>query len=50
MTVIVLEANPSRYFYEALGAKWLTSMDVEIGGTPLKECVYGWKALSCFHK
>lgn len=48
MTVIVLEANPSQHFYEALGAKWLASMDVEIGGTPLKECVYGWKDLSRF--
>jgi L-amino acid N-acyltransferase YncA len=48
MLVLVLEENPSRHFYEALGAKWMDSMDVEIGGIPLRERVYGWTEFSAF--
>lgn len=42
MLVLVLEDNPSRHFYEKLGAKKMDSIVVEIGGLKLNELVYGW--------
>jgi hypothetical protein len=42
MLVWVLEANHSRYFYEALGGKQIDSQPIEIGGTTLTEIAYGW--------
>src|SRR5699024_8623631 len=42
MIVLVLEKNNSRYFYEALGAKEIDSIDMKIGGKTLTEVVYGW--------
>lgn len=43
MLVLVLEDNPSRHFYEKLGAKKIDSIIVEIGGVKLNELVYGWE-------
>ncbi|MCG0275351.1 MAG: GNAT family N-acetyltransferase [Thermosediminibacteraceae bacterium] len=42
MIVLVLEENPSRYFYEALGAKLIARREDTIGGKKLTELVYGW--------
>ena len=42
MLVLVLEDNPSRHFYEHLGAKKIDSIVVEIGGVQLNELVYAW--------
>ena len=42
MLVLVLEDNPSKYFYEKLGAKKVDSIIVEIGGVHLNELVYVW--------
>ncbi|WP_453993725.1 N-acetyltransferase family protein [Bacillus nitroreducens] len=46
MLVLVLEENKACHFYEALGAKKLDSIEVEIGGLKLKEAVYGWDDLN----
>lgn len=46
MLVLVLEDNPSRHFYEKLGAKKIDSIIVEIGGVQLNELVYGWDDIS----
>ncbi|MEH7381008.1 GNAT family N-acetyltransferase [Bacillus sp. JJ1533] len=45
MLVLVLEDNKSCLFYEALGARKLDAVEVEIGGKKLKEAVYGWDNL-----
>lgn len=42
MLVLVLKDNPSRHFYEKLGAKKIDSAIVEIGGVHLNELVYVW--------
>lgn len=46
MTVIVLEDNQSRYFYEALGARMIDQLKTEIEGIEFTELVYGWENLS----
>jgi L-amino acid N-acyltransferase YncA len=46
MLVWVLAANPSRPFYEALGARQVSERDITIGGTELKEVSYGWPDLN----
>jgi GNAT superfamily N-acetyltransferase len=46
MLVLVLEDNPSRYFYEAMGAQMLDKIELEIGGKKLNEIVYGWDEIS----
>ncbi|TKC15313.1 GNAT family N-acetyltransferase [Robertmurraya kyonggiensis] len=43
MLVLVLRDNPSRHFYEALGAKYIEEVEVEIGGKWLPELVLGWE-------
>jgi GNAT superfamily N-acetyltransferase len=45
MLVLVLKDNPSRLFYEALGAHLIDTEEIEIGGKKLTELVYGWKDL-----
>jgi GNAT superfamily N-acetyltransferase len=42
MLVWVLEKNPARYFYEALGAKFVGRKRIEIGNAQLEEISYGW--------
>ncbi|MCH7737535.1 MAG: GNAT family N-acetyltransferase [Chloroflexi bacterium] len=46
MLAWVLAANPSRPFYEALGARQVSERDITIGGTKLKEVSYGWPDLN----
>ncbi|MFC0189407.1 GNAT family N-acetyltransferase [Fictibacillus aquaticus] len=43
MIVCVLEDNPSRQFYEKLGAKRIDTLKIEIEGKELNESVYGWE-------
>ncbi|WP_226036574.1 GNAT family N-acetyltransferase [Aquibacillus saliphilus] len=43
MTVLVLEENSSRLFYESLGAKKIDTVEIEILGKKLNEIVYGWE-------
>jgi ribosomal protein S18 acetylase RimI-like enzyme len=43
MLVLVLEDNISRLFYEALGAKKIDAIEVQIAGKKLSELVYGWE-------
>lgn len=43
--VRVLAANPSRLFYEALGAERLRETEIVIGGTLYPEIWYGWPRL-----
>ncbi|MED3996062.1 GNAT family N-acetyltransferase [Peribacillus frigoritolerans] len=42
MTVLVLEDNSSRLFYETLGGKKIDTIEVNISGKKLNELVYGW--------
>ncbi len=42
MLIWVLEHNPARSFYEALGGKQLRKQTIEIGGAMLQEFAYGW--------
>lgn len=46
MAVLVLSENDARLFYEALGAKKLDTIEIEILGTKLYEYVYGWQDIS----
>ncbi|MCM3619767.1 GNAT family N-acetyltransferase [Sutcliffiella horikoshii] len=46
MIVLVLEDNPSKYFYEAVGGQRLDTVELEIYGKKLKEIVYGWDKLN----
>nr|WP_263327024.1 GNAT family N-acetyltransferase [Neobacillus sp. Marseille-Q6967] len=43
MLVLVLKDNISRLFYEALGAKKIDTVEVEVAGKKLSELVYGWE-------
>jgi GNAT superfamily N-acetyltransferase len=45
MLVWVLADNPSRRFYEALGATFVTEKMIELGGKSLVEVAYGWTDL-----
>ncbi|HKS60016.1 MAG TPA: GNAT family N-acetyltransferase [Thermoplasmata archaeon] len=45
MIVWVLEANPHRGFYEALGADLLTQQMIPIGGKPYRMVAYAWRDL-----
>lgn len=45
MAVWVLERNPSRNFYERMGAYLATSKVIEIGGAKLMEVAYVWREL-----
>lgn len=42
MFVWVLRDNPARYFYQALGAKYLQEKPITIGTQELIESAYGW--------
>ena len=41
----VLAENPSRFFYEAMGAHRFAERDERLWGTVLHEAAYGWKDL-----
>lgn len=42
LAVYVLDKNPSRYFYETMGAKFVSEEDASVYGTDLKEWRYEW--------
>ncbi|GAA0493658.1 GNAT family N-acetyltransferase [Salinibacillus aidingensis] len=42
LLVWVLKDNPSRFFYESLGAEEIDQKEIEIGGKRLIEVAYGW--------
>jgi L-amino acid N-acyltransferase YncA len=46
MIVLVLDENPSKYFYQSLGAKEIDHLQDTIAGKEVTELVYGWKDLS----
>ena len=46
MLLWVLEDNPSRGFYEALGGVRIKQETISIGGTELVEIAYGWPDIS----
>ena len=46
MLVWVLEDNPSRRFYEALGGNLVSKQQIIIGGAALTEVAYGWPDIS----
>lgn len=46
MIVWVLETNPSRGFYEALGGRPACLRDYEVGGLKLREASYAWHDLA----
>lgn len=42
VVVWVLSANPSRYFYERIGAKRIATRRDRMGGVEVEETAYGW--------
>jgi GNAT superfamily N-acetyltransferase len=42
MVVWVLNANPSRYFYERLGGRRIATRRDRMGGAEVEESAYGW--------
>lgn len=46
MTVLVLEENPSKYFYQSLGAVEIDRLPDTLAGKEVIELVYGWKDFS----
>ncbi|MEK3989983.1 MULTISPECIES: GNAT family N-acetyltransferase [Robertmurraya] len=46
MTVFVLEENPSKHFYQSLGATEIDRLKDTIAGKEVIELVYGWKDFS----
>jgi len=42
----VLKANPSRFFYEAMGGRHVADRDERLWGTVVAESAYGWDALA----
>ena len=42
----VLAANPSRFFYEAMGGKRVGEREEKMWGTKLREIAYGWPDLA----
>lgn len=47
----VLKNNQSRYFYEAMGGRYVADRDEPLWGTIVSECAYGWDGLTvpCSH-
>ena len=46
MYVWVLDENPSKGFYQKMGGRQLSSKEIEVGGSLLKEVSYGWPDLA----
>ena len=38
----VLACNPARYFYQAMGGRWVGVQDDKLFGSVLHEIAYGW--------
>lgn len=43
---VLVDNNPARRFYEALGGQELRTQPIEIGGAMLEEVAYGWQDIS----
>ncbi len=43
LLVWVLDGNPARYFYEALGGKCIARRNGSMGGAEIEEIAYGWE-------
>ncbi len=43
LVVWVLDGNPARYFYEALGGKCIARRSGSMGGAEIEEVAYGWE-------
>ncbi len=43
LIVWVLDGNPSRFFYEALGGKRVAHRHGTMGGAPIEEIAYAWE-------
>ena len=41
----VLAANPSRFFYEAMGGKPVASRNTQMGSQTVREVAYGWESV-----
>ena len=50
MIVKVIEENPSRVFYESLGAHIVDRLEIKIAGAFMHEIVYGWSDLKQLQK
>jgi GNAT superfamily N-acetyltransferase len=48
IAVWVLELNPSKRFYECLGAKVVEQQQIGRGGQAFIEFAYGWQSLNGF--
>ncbi len=46
--VWVLRDNPSRFFYERLGGRQVSSKEIAIGGSRIEALAYGWRDLPGF--
>jgi hypothetical protein len=44
----VLRENPSRFFYERLGAHQVNRKPIAVGGTAIEAIAYGWRDLPGF--
>jgi len=44
--VWVLQSNPSRYFYEAMGGKRVADRQERLWGADLPQAAYGWQSLA----
>ena len=42
----VLQANPSRYFYEAMGGRHVADREERVWGRLIGQAAYGWESLS----
>ncbi len=43
LVVWVLDGNPARFFYEALGGKIIARRNGSMGGAEIEEVAYGWE-------
>jgi L-amino acid N-acyltransferase YncA len=43
LVVWVLDGNPARYFYEAMGGKCVARRNGSMGGAEIEEVAYGWE-------
>jgi ribosomal protein S18 acetylase RimI-like enzyme len=44
----VIRSNPSRFFYEHLGGKFVLTRRIRVGGEPVEAIAYGWPDLSAY--
>jgi GNAT superfamily N-acetyltransferase len=44
----VIRANPSRFFYERIGGKFVMTRRIRVGGEPVEAIAYGWPDLAAY--